>query len=63
MKWYNFTTFTSFWKQIPGEEGVARSLREAYAAYKPDKPGTIPEGFDPNRVDNVPQPPPPEPIS
>ena len=62
LKWYNFITLTSFWKQKPGEEGVSKSLLEAYAAYPPDKPGTIPEGYDPDKEVNTPQPPLPEPM-
>jgi hypothetical protein len=60
LKWYDFAKFPSFWKRKPEEKGVNIGLWEAYAAYKPDKPGTIPVGYDPNRVKNTPLPPPPK---
>jgi hypothetical protein len=62
LKWYNFTTFNGFWKKQPEDEGVAKTLRDAYAAYQPDRSGTVPPGYDPDKVDNIPQPPLPEPL-
>ena len=56
-KWYNFAKLPSFWEQKPEQGGVGISLREAYADYAPDKPGAIPAGYDPNRVENTPLPP------
>ena len=62
LKWYDFIRLTSFWKQKAGDEGVGKSLREAYGAYQPDRPGTISEGYDPDKEENIPQPPLPEPM-
>ena len=62
MKWYDFARFASFWEQKPKDEGVGKGLLDAYADYKSDKPGTIPVGYDPNRVENTPLPPLPEPM-
>ncbi|MFC1942770.1 nuclear transport factor 2 family protein [Chloroflexota bacterium] len=63
LKWFYYARIPNFWKQKSGEEGVGKSLGDAYAAYQPDKPGTIPPGYDQNKEDNCPQPPLPKPMS
>jgi hypothetical protein len=62
LKWYDHARLHSFWEQKSKEQGAHEGLREAYAAYQPDQPSTIPIGYNPNREENVPLPLPPDPM-
>ncbi len=60
MKYYQILSMDKIWEE-KGVSAVRRSLKEAYAAFKPDRPPTYHMPYDPDK-EVIFQPPPPEPV-